>query len=212
MTSDYFEPLEGQTEVVRNFGFMDRNRNAVFGDVVNGTVRIYFGKNKMFDFTISRNIGATSKVMARFKNLDGKQFCLNSAYIIHPDQIENVSINIPPKLDNRSNHLDIQLEAASLSKVEVGFNDISNRYVNVYFGPEDLAFVLPGNCGHEKHIERAIAIHAKMSLPLVGHGIVTQFIHDYMEQELFDGRWKDPEDILPGLLTHIGVHKYLQKP
>lgn len=209
MTSDFFESLDGQTEIVRNFGFMDLNRNAVFGDVVNGMVRIYFGENKMFDFTISRNNGNTSTVMARFKNLDDKQFCLN---IINPVQIENVSINIPPKLDDRSNHLDIQLEAASLSKVEIGFNDNSNRYANAYFGPQQLAFVMPGNCGHEKHIERAIDTHAKMSLSLIGHGIVTQYIHDYMEQELFDGRWNDAEDILPGLLTHIGVHKYLQKP
>lgn len=212
VSSDYFEPIYGQTDVIRNFGFLDKNRNGVFGDILDGTLRIYYNENNMFDFTISRRHGDRTTVLARVKSCDEHELSINSAYIVRPNEITNVSITFPPNLDQKSNHVDIELEPRTFSKVKIGFNDILNRRSHIYFGSEQLVCVMPANCGHESHIEKAMDSHAKTSLPLVGPGIVTQFIHNYMEQALLDNLWNDPEVILPGLLTYIGTQKYLPSP
>lgn len=166
----------------------------------------------MFDITISRRHGDRKTVLARVQCRDEHEFSINSAYIVRPNGMTNVNITFPPNLDQKSNHVDIELEPRTFSKVKIGFNDILNRHSNIYFGSEQLVCVMPANCGHESHIENAIDSHAKTSLPLVGRGIITQFIHNYMEQALLDNRWNDPEVILPGLLTYIGIQNYLPSP
>lgn len=197
---------------------MERNRRIVFGEISTDrkTVLIYIGANEMYDFTISRRInnpqGGMSTVMARFKHSDDLEFEINDAYIVHPTGVTNICINIPPNFEKRSNSLDIVLEAATFSNVKMAFNDNQGQYVNLNFSSSELNYIMPGNCGHEEHLFRAINNHAKVSLALVGKSIVQQFIHNYMEKAMMEGNWNDPENILPGLFTYIGIQTYQPNP
>lgn len=209
MVSDQFEPINNQNER-RNFGFLDANRRAVFGQITEDgrTIKIKLGQNEMFNITISRAIGEISTVMARLTRLDQASFCLNDAYIIEERQILNHSINIPPNLEQSSNYLDIVLrERQHLSTVQIGFDNM-DLCANAYFSSKELVFVMPSNCDHEIHFERAINNHAKACIPLVGKSIAQQFIHNYFENAMFNGQWNDVEEILMGLITHIGVQRY----
>lgn len=175
------------------------------------TVQIYMAENEMYDLTISQRNG--DRIIARLKRLDNKAFCLNDAYIIEENQIRNESINIPPNLDRRSAHLNIELlERASMSVVKIGFDNNQDRYADAFFSSGNLIFVMPSNRGHEVHLEQTINNHAKTSLTLVGKSIAQQFIHNYMEKALFDGQWNDVEQILPGLFTHIGIQRFQRSP
>lgn len=129
LSSDNFEDINNINER-RNFGFLDANRKAVFGQITadGKTVQIYTAKNEMYDLTISRRNGDISTIMARLKRLENRAFCLNDAYIIEERQIRNKSISVPPNLDRRSAYLNIELvERASMSIVKIGFDNNEDR-------------------------------------------------------------------------------------
>lgn len=215
MKSEYFDSIRNESEK-RNFGFLDKSRRAVFGEISpdGKNVKLFIGENESYDFTISRTTGENeSTVLARFEHTDETEFWVNDAYVVHPMGITNHSIKIPPNLDIRSKFLDICLnEPATLSHVAMTFSENEEQHINIYFSSSHLIYMTPANCGHEDNLIRAINNHAKAALPLVGKSIVQNVIHTFMEGALFDGTWSDPEMILPALFKHIGIQTFQPAP
>lgn len=209
ISSDFFGQIVS-TDGHHEFGFLDLNRQAVFGDVsADGKrVRIEMKESQMYSFTISRTV----EVMARFKYLENWCFNINDSYVVGPNRIENMSIDAPPFLETPSAHIDIQLEAGPMSIVQMAFNNDDDRYANLYFDSSELVFVMPGGNGHEHQINRSIDVHVMRTLPVMERTIATRYIHDFIEQSLMDGTWTDIETILPALFTHLGIHQYLRQP
>lgn len=213
ISSEFFGQIDS-TDGHREFGFLDLNRQAVFGDVsADGKrVRLEMKESHMYSLTISRTVDDDTTVMARFKYLENWCFDINNSFVVGPNRIENTSIDVPPFLETPSAHIDIQLKAASMSIVQMAFNNDDDRYANLYFDSSELVFVMPGGNGHERQINRSIDVHMMRTLPVMEQTIATRYIHEFIEQSLMDGTWTDIETILPALFTHLGIQRYLRQP
>lgn len=212
ITSDFFGQIISN-DGHRKFGFLDSNRKAVFGDADHKRIRIQMNENQMYSLTITRtNSDGETTVMARFKYLDNWCLDINNLFVVGPNHIENTSIDVPPFLETPSTHFDIQLEVASMSIVEMAFENDDDRYANLYFDSSELVFVMPGNNGHERQINRSIVVHEMLTLPAIERTIATRYIHNFIEQSIMDGTWTDIETILPALFTYLGIQRYLPQP